>query len=237
MSKLSIPKAARRTQYPTTDGKPMAETDIHRRLMTELIAALQAFYAEEPFVYVSGNLLLFYEEGNRRRHISPDVFVVRGVAKHERDNYLLWEERHGPTFVIELTSSSTRKEDITKKFALYRDVLKVREYFLFDPMGDYLTPSMQGWRLRGGVYHPIRAVEGRLPSLTTRLHLERDGHELRLWNPATNTRLPTSQEAIREATHSLDREAAARQAAERELAEAQAEIQRLRERLGPGSQQ
>ena len=211
MSKLSIPKATRRITYPTSDGKPMAETDIHRRLMTELIAALQAFYADEPSVYVSGNLLLFYEEGNRRKHLSPDVFVVPGVGKHERDNYLLWEEGCGPRFVIELTSSSTRREDTSKKFELYRDTLKVREYFLFDPMGDYLNPSMQGWRLRGGVYHPIREVDGRLPSLTTRLHLERDGNELRLWNPVTGQRLPTPQEA---------------------LAEAQAEILRLRQRLG-----
>ena len=211
MSNLSIPKVARRITYPTSDGKPMAETDIHRRLMTELIAALQAFYADESQVYVSGNLLLFYEEGNRRKHLSPDVFVVPGVGNHERDNYLLWEEGEGPRFVIELTSSSTRKEDTHKKMAIYRDVLKVREYFLFDPMGDYLTPSMQGWRLRGGVYHPIREVDGRLPSLTTRLHLERDGNELRLWNPATQKRLPTPREA---------------------LAEAQAENRRLRKQLG-----
>src|SRR5450755_4060946 len=152
MSRLSSPRATKRITYPTSDGKPMAETDIHRRLMTELIAALQAFYASESLVYVSGNLLLFYEEGNKRRHLSPDVFVVRGVPKHERENYLLWEEGQSPQFVIELTSSSTRREDTAKKFELYRDILKVREYFLFDPMGDYLKPSMQGWRLVRGVY-------------------------------------------------------------------------------------
>jgi Uma2 family endonuclease len=214
MSRLSIPHTAKRTTYPTSDGKPMAETDIHRDLMLALIETLKVFYAAEPRVYVSGNLLLFYEEGNRRRHVSPDVFIVRGVPMRQRENYLLWEEGHSPRFVIELTSSSTRKEDTAKKFELYRDVLKVREYFLFDPMGDYLKPSMQGWRLRGGVYHPIRAVEGRLPSLATGLHLERDGNELRLWNPATGTRLPTPEEA---------------------LADAQAEITRLRKQLGLGS--
>src|SRR5665213_544717 len=138
MAKLSTPKNSKRITYPTSDGKPMAETDIHRRLMTELIASLQVFYSGDPLVYVSGNLLLCYEEGNRRKHVSPDVFVVRGVPKHERENYLLWEEGQSPRFVIELTSSSTRREDTNKKFELYRDVVKVREYFLFDPMGDYL---------------------------------------------------------------------------------------------------
>ncbi len=218
MSSLSIPNIKRRITYPTSDGKPMAETDLHRRLMTALIAALQAFYAAEPQVYVSGNLLLFYEEGNRRRHISPDVFVVWGVPNHERENYLLWEEGHSPRFVIELTSSSTRREDTNKKFELYRDVLKVREYFLFDPMGDYLTPSMQGWRLVKGQYRAIRAAEGRLPSQTTGLHLERDGNELRLWNPETAAWLPTPTERADQA--------------EERAARAEAELRRLRERYG-----
>jgi Uma2 family endonuclease len=103
--------------YPTSDGRPVAETDDHRELMVALIKALQAYYANDPMVYVSGNLLLFYEQGNRRSHVSPDVFVVKGVAKHRRDNYLMWEEGKGPDFVIELTSSSTRDEDIEDKFA------------------------------------------------------------------------------------------------------------------------
>lgn len=36
------------------------------------------------------------------------VFVVRGVPKHDRPNYLIWEEGKSLDFVIELTSSSTR---------------------------------------------------------------------------------------------------------------------------------
>src|SRR3954453_23240268 len=126
--------------YPTSDGKPMAETDTHRRLRNALIEILMAFYQAQPRVYVSGNLLLFYEPGNRRRHVSPDVFVVRGVPHYQRPNYLVWEERRAPQVVIELTSSTTRKEDLRTKFQIYQDKLKVREYFLFHPLGDYLKP-------------------------------------------------------------------------------------------------
>src|SRR5262245_39222534 len=107
MSMSTVPPRVR-IEYPTTDGKPMAETDLHRDLMIDLIRTLQAFYASDPLVYVSGNLLMFYEKGNKRKHVSPDVFVVKGVAKHRRENYLLWEEGRGPQVVIELTSSSTR---------------------------------------------------------------------------------------------------------------------------------
>src|SRR5262249_40880572 len=145
----------------------------------EVIETLDDHHAGDPRVYVSGNLLVYYERGNRRKHVSPDVFLVRGVPKRRRINYLIWEEGRGPQVVIELTSSSTRKEDQQTKLALYRDVLKVREYFLFDPFGDYLTPQLQGYRLRGGVYRPIRPVNGRLPSQVLGQHLEAHGEVLR----------------------------------------------------------
>src|ERR1700722_4503074 len=149
--------------YPTADGKPMAETDWHRDLMLILIEILRAWYKGQQ-VYVSGNLLIHYVPGNRRRHVSPDVFVVRGVDNHPRPNYLVWEEGRGPEVVIELTSSSTREEDLTTKMSLYRDILGVKEYFLFDPRAEWLDPALQGYRLHGGKYRKIRPRQGRLVS-------------------------------------------------------------------------
>jgi Uma2 family endonuclease len=223
--------------YPTSDGRPIAETDDHRELMVALIKTLQAHYANDPMVYVSGNLLLFYEQGNRRRHISPDVFVVKGVAKHRRDNYLLWEEGKGPDFVIELTSSSTRDEDIQDKFALYRDRLKVAEYFLFDPHEDYLDPPFQGYRLEQGQYVPIAPVEGRLPSAFVGLHLERHGGELRLYEPVTGRWLLTPEERVAEERAAREQEEAARRQAEAELERVRGELEGLRRRLPPNGQQ
>jgi Uma2 family endonuclease len=210
--------------YPTSDGKPMAETDWHRDLMNALIQTLKVWFAAQRRVYVSGNLLLFYEEGNRRRHVSPDVFVVKGIAKHDRPNYLLWEEGKGPHVAIELTSSTTRREDMEDKYHLYQDVLRVKEYFLFDPLGDYLTPPLQGHRLRQGQYHPIRPVAGRLPSQILKLHLERHGRELRLHDPAAGRRLRTPLEMAAEAE-------AARQQVEAENERLLRELAALRRRL------
>jgi Uma2 family endonuclease len=201
----------------------MAETDIHRDLMVDLIQTLQARYAADPMVYVSGNLLLFYEEGNRRKHVSPDVFLVRGVAKRLRDNYLAWEEGKGPDLVIEITSSSTRSEDVKKKMTLYRDTLHVPEYFLFDPRQDYLTPSMQGYRLVDGNYEIIGTVAGRLPSEILGLHLERVGTQLRLYDPTLGRRLPTNEERIEAERQQAETE---RQRAEAESQRAEAESQR-----------
>ena len=61
--------------------------------------------------------------------------------------------------------------------------MRVSEYFLFDPTEDYLKPPLQGFRLAGEDYIPIEPVGGRLPSQVLGLHLERDGQELRFFNP------------------------------------------------------
>ncbi len=225
MSAIQPVGSRRKNTYPTSDGKPMAETDQHRELMLLLIEMLKEYYRDAPHVYVSGNLLVFYEPGNRRRHVSPDVFVVRGVPKHLRENYLIWEEGKGPEVAIELTSSSTRNEDIRTKFALYRDTLRVKEYFLFDPLGDYLSPALQGYRLRQGEYRPIRRVNGRLPSQVLRLHLDPVGQTLRLFDPATGEWLPTPRERIEQAE-------LARTVAEQETARLRREIAEMRRRLG-----
>jgi Uma2 family endonuclease len=218
--------------YPTSDGKPMAETDLHRMLMSDLIATLDTHFAGDPMTYVSGNLLVFYEPGNRRRHVSPDVFLVRGVEKKPRLNYLIWEEGgHAPDAVIELTSSSTRREDVDKKFRLYRDVLRVREYFLFDPKEDYLDPSLRGYRLSRGKYVPIKQVEGRLPSAVLDLDLYRSGEYLRLYDSRKNRTLPTPAERAEQAETAHLRAELRLAQAENELLRTQLENERLRREL------
>ncbi len=217
--------------YPTSDGRPMAETDWHRDLMLRLIATLQHHFRDQPNTYVSGNLLVFYRPADKRRHISPDVFVVHGVPNGQRPNYLIWEEGQAPEMVIELTSKTTRREDLHTKMELYRTELKVKEYFLFDPLEDYLKPSMQGYRLAAGVYRPIRLKDGRLPSRILGLHLERSGTDLRLWNPATGLWLPTDSERA-ESERTRAEGAELQVETERKRAEtAEAEIERLRNLL------
>jgi Uma2 family endonuclease len=223
--------AGRKVDYPTGDGKPMAETDVHRKLMMDLIETLEARYATDPDVYVSGKLLLFYEEGNKRRHLSPDVFVVRGVVKQERENYLTWEEGKGPDLVIELTSKSTRSEDVKKKMKLYRDVLQVPEYFLFDPLEQYLTPPMQGYRLDDGRYEFIGTIAGRLPSQTLGLHLERVGTQLRLYDPATGERLLTKNEQVEQERERAQQEHDRAQQEHERADRAEAEAAQLRREL------
>jgi len=173
----------------------MAETEDHRDLLIDLIRTLKLHRRTARQFYVSGNMLMYYEEGNKHRHVAPDVFALRGVSKRRRLYYLVWEEGKTPEVIIELTSKSTRKEDLKEKFVLYRDTLKVEEYFLFDPHQEYLRPQLQGFRLVQGEYVRIEPIAGRLPSEVLGLHLEAHGNELRLYDPATGRWLPTPEEA------------------------------------------
>ncbi len=234
MASEPITKVRREIEYPTSDGKPMAETQIHRRNMTDLIAVLEERYATDQNVYVSGNMMMYYEEGNKRKHVSPDVFVTLGIPKlPERKYYLTWKEGKGPDVVFELTSKSTKKEDLKKKFELYRDRLFVREYFLFDPEEEYLRPSLQGFRLQTGSYLPIDAIDGRLPSELLRLHLVRQGLDLRLYDPTTRLVLLTPQEQLARTRLILEGSETARRQVETELERLRREVEELRARNSP----
>jgi Uma2 family endonuclease len=229
----TVPKQQRTRdiKYPTRDGKPMAESELHMEDMIDTIQMLQDHFADQPDVYVWGNLLLFYEEGNPRKHVSPDVLLAFVPKEPKRDNYLVWKEGRAPDFVVEITSKSTKRVDLNKKYELYRDVLRVSEYFLFDPRADYLDPPLQGHRLVDGDYVRIDPIAGRLPSQVLGLHLERDGPRLRLFDPATGVRLPTRSERAQVAdrrTVAERRRAEAAEAAQQRLAE---ENERLRREI------
>jgi Putative restriction endonuclease len=109
------PEAQRRTreiEYPSGDGKPVAETGRHVRELLGTFQLLDDHFAGRPHVFVGGNMFLFYVKGSRRKHISPDVMVTIGIPKEPpRDYHLVWEEGKAPDFIIEITSKSTKRED------------------------------------------------------------------------------------------------------------------------------
>jgi Uma2 family endonuclease len=182
--------------YPESDGQPMAESDLHREEMLDLIAGLQRRYRDSHDVYVTGNLFLYYRQGDPRAVVAPDVFLVRGVPKGRRRIYKLWEEGRAPSLVIEVTSDTTRGEDLSKKKRIYEQ-LGVEEYFLHDPEGDYLRPRLQGHRLVGGRYEPLEPEpNGSLQSRATGLTLQVEGLKLRLVDTASGQPLPWVDELI-----------------------------------------
>jgi Uma2 family endonuclease len=177
--------------YPAEDGS-VTESDAHFIQGAELVLALKRFFAGRPDVFVAGNMAVYYVRGNPHKYFGPDVLVAFGapsLPEGTRQSYLLWEEGVPPAVVIELTSASTRREDTVQKPREYA-ALGVREYYLFDPRGEFLTPRLQGYHLAANHrYMRLAGDELDSPALGLRL-VVREG-KLRLFNPATDTLLPT----------------------------------------------
>ena len=231
MSTTTLNSPLRQIEYPESDGKPLGETDAHRREILAIIAMLEQYFAANSDVYVSGNLMLYYEEGEPSSVVSPDVFVVKGVPKGLRRTYKLWEEKRPPAIVFEITSRSTRLEDKGNKRALYA-MLGVHEYFLFDPLSEYLKPPLQGFRLIGDEYIAIdQAEDGSLISQELGLRMFQEDTFLRLVEIATAQpllRVAELDAARRAAEQQARAEAEARRAAEEEVERLRAELARLR---------
>ncbi len=232
--------------YPTGDGKPVGETPIHRDNLLGLIQVLRRHYTGRDDLYISGNMFMFYVRGDKRKHVSPDVFVTFDIPNRDRDAYFTWIEGKGPDVVFEFTSRTTRSEDLKKKFQLYERTLQVPEYFLFDPKQEYLKPSMRGYRLEHGVYSPIAFENSRLPSRVLGLDLERQGEVLRLYDPIRGAWVPTDEEAVETAEAWAAAVAADAEAKQRRLMETierfdsereemRREIEALKRRLSEGN--
>ena len=237
MSQTGLPHDV--VEYPCSDGQPMAETEIHGACRMYVTYALRRWFEKrgQEDVYVGSNNFLYYEQGNPRAVVAPDVYVVVGAPAHLRDTYLLWNERKGPDFVLEVTSASTRLDDERRKRDVYA-ALGASEYFLYDPRAEYLTPRLQGYRLRAGEYRrlpavtmlPGRGVTVRSEVLELDLRDLREARMLRLHDPATGVDLPTYREselAREEEAVARQQETAARRAAEARAAELEARIREL----------
>lgn len=206
----TVPNPLSDIHYPETDGRPMAETDIHRDWMMCIIERLQRFFTGQR-VYVSGNLLIYYLQGNPKRCVAPDVFVVKDCDPRRRRIFKIWEENRVPNFVLETTSASTQREDLETKMDLFSR-LGVGEYFLYDPLGEWLSPALIGYRLVNGDYEPIPPeADGSMRSLELGLsfRLDEEG-KLEITDLATGQVLNSGLEEaeyLREETTHLQEEA------------------------------
>ena len=208
--------AAPTVVYPESDGEPMAETPKHQQVMIDCMDILRRRFREVPDVYIAGNMFLYYEEGNPRKNISPDVFMVRGLPKKDLRVYKTWEQPPTLDFVLEVASPSTFENDFTAKKALYAKVLRVKEYYIYDPYHE-IDPPFVGFRLVGEEYEEIALVDGRLPSEVLGLALGEYEGVFRLYDPATEAWLLPSSERV--------------DAAESRAAAAETELAKLRAAL------
>ena len=221
--------------YPDTDGKPMAVSDYHRKLLTWTLQALEAHFAQNSEVYVSGDIMMYYEEGDPWTSISPDVLVCFGINPKLRLTYKTWEEGKAPDFVMEFSSKTTYDKDLDEKMDVYAS-LEIQDYFLYDAEGLYLPTPLMGFTLVDDAYVAITpdddgGIRSSVLGLDFRL---RDG-VIAIYDPVAGAWVQTRAEtaearAEQESTRAETAEARAEQESTR-AETAEAEVAQLREEI------
>jgi Uma2 family endonuclease len=224
---LSIPVANEKGTeivYPDSDGEPMGETGFHVRATMHLYNSLRHFFRDKTDVYVAADMFLYFKKGDPKAVKAPDVMVIKGVDKHERRIFKTWEEHTVPCVVFEVTSKSTMIEDLVAKSILYAS-LGVREYFVFDPLKEYLENRLAGFYLEGEEYIPLQPDDkGLLFSKELGIILTAEEDILRIIDPHTNRPIPGLDEAI----EMVEQEAQRAEQEKHRAETAEAELARLR---------
>lgn len=220
--------------YPPTDlvaddGEPL-ESDWHRLAMTLLIESVRQHWLGRTDYYVGGNMFIYFsaEQARNRDFRGPDFFLVKNVAgTRMRECWASWlEGGRLPDVIIELTSPTTKREDLGRKKEVYQDVFRTQEYYCYDPF----TKELLGWRLDKKRYQPIAPDnDGRLVCEELGLTLGTwfghymgfDDLWLRFFDAAGNVVL-TRTEAVQ---HELDHERQRADALEAEVARLRAQLE------------
>jgi Uma2 family endonuclease len=207
---------------PWSDGEPV-DSERHGNQQTLLTSSLRRAWDARDDVYVGGNMFVYYSQLQTKQNDfrGPDVFVVLDTTRRERKSWVVWAENgRMPDVVIEILSPTTEAVDRGEKMRIYAQLLRVTSYYLFDP----LTGVLEGYHLDQSTRSYVRMEplhDGDLPCavLGLRVGVRRGRYQgveadwLR-WLDAEGRVLPTDEERAGDA--------------ERRLAEALAEIDRLK---------
>ncbi len=190
--------------------------------------------------YCNGNMFVYYsveqargvaaDPPNYPGYKGPDFFVIRGVdGTCMRRYWSLWDEGgRYPDLVVELVSPKSVKQDKEENLRFYAEVMRVPEYFWYDPDKD----ELRGFRLEGTRYEPIEPNErGWLWSHVLQAYIgvwdgfynKRHGRWLRIFR-TDGSLVPTLGEEAEQERQRAEQE---RQRAE----QAEAELQRLKQLL------
>ena len=137
------------------------ETARHRQQMHLLIETLEYHLRDRDDVFISGNMFIYFSELQVKKNDfrGPDFFVVLGTERRDRKSWVVWkEDGRMPQVVIELLSESTEHIDRGEKMDIYARVLRVGEYYLYDPF----KTALEGYRLdsASGRYIVMEPHEG-----------------------------------------------------------------------------
>ncbi|MBD2576627.1 Uma2 family endonuclease [Oscillatoria sp. FACHB-1406] len=170
--------------YPESDGLPMADNTLQFRWIMTFYYNLEWLFADNPDIFVAGNLLWYPVEGEVKIRQAPDVMVAFGAGKGDRGSYQQWNENNiAPQVVFEILSPGNTQTEMHKKLLFYARY-GVEEYYIYDPQRNDLSgllrpPASEVEAL------PLQAIEEMQgwvsPRLKIRFELADD--ELQLYRP------------------------------------------------------
>lgn len=201
------PQPSAHIVYPESDGKPIADNTLQFRWIVTLQGNLDALYADDPNVFVAGDLLWYPVQGEPQTRVAPDVLVAFGRAKGDRGSYRQWEEDNiPPQVVFEVLSPGNRLGEMLRKQDFYEQ-FGVEEYYLYDPERFDLTVLLR----RGDRLTVQETVNGFVsPRLGIRFEVEA-GREMRVFHPdgapfASFVEIAAAREAERHARVQAEQE-------------------------------
>jgi hypothetical protein len=209
MSSLA-PRAEDLTVYPVEER---VGEDILQRWIVELLRPLVERWFKEKGeqAFVGADQFIYFEQHNPLRRVSPDVYVLPGVASgtHVR-SWKVWETGIRPSFALEVVSTNWEKDYC--QVPLDHDELGTRELLVFDPSFEQRREGVR-WQRFGRDAHGrlvlVERTDGRAVDsvvLGCGLRAVGVGQELRLRLAASRDALalfPTAEEAERRANEEL----------------------------------
>lgn len=172
--------------YPDCDGQPMSDNTLQFSWIVKIKENLEIFFANDPNVFVAGDLLWYPVEGSNTIRRAPDAMVAFGRPKGYRGSYQQWlEDNIAPQVVFEILSPGNRLAEMTAKFEFY-DRHGTEEYYIYDPVSE-ASPGgnrvdFTGWLRQSGRLQGISNISGWVsPRLGVRFELN---EELEIYTPA-----------------------------------------------------
>ncbi|MBW4441748.1 MAG: Uma2 family endonuclease [Plectolyngbya sp. WJT66-NPBG17] len=154
--------------FPDSDGKPMADNTEQFSWIVLIKENLEILFADDPNVFVAGDLLWYPVKSQLIYAVAPDALVAFGRPKGRRGSYRQWEEDNILIQVVfEILSPSNTGEEMARKFEFYQ-TYGVEEYYLYNPTRNALT----GWIRQGSQLTEIQQISGWIsPRLGIRFEL------------------------------------------------------------------
>ncbi len=215
--------------YPESDGKPMADNTKQFRWIVIIKQNLDQLYANDPNVFVAGDLFWYPVEGRNTIVQAPDVMIALGRPKGDRPSYKQWQENGvAPQVVFEILSPCNSQTDMEKKLLFY-DRYGVEEYYIYDPDRN----QFKGWLRREMGLDVIEEINGWVsPRLGIRFDLS--GEELEIYRPDGIPFLSYQEvsEQLAQERQRSEQEYQRAENAQQRLAEMETVLQQYRDRFG-----